>query len=97
MTTTNRTITAAARDLQAAANRLELMNRNRNRDTILAVLFADVTKGQRAQQRLEAEAPQVAALEEQIRALRAELGTMLDGILPESEETEPPKRKRKKS
>lgn len=98
-----RTISRAARDLQAAANRLALMTRNHNRDVILAGLFADVSKGRRAAARVEAQAPVLAALEDEVRGLRTELGAMLDAVLPDPqvlpdlpEMTEPTKRKKRK-
>lgn len=100
---TGRSITAAARQLQSAANRLELAARNRDRDRILATLFADGVKGRRAAVRLEAQAPALAALEAEVERLRGELGALLDRVgrpareLPEFEisGTEPT-RKRKK-
>jgi len=97
-----RTIAAAARDLQSAANRLALMNRNHNRDTILAGLFPEAAKGRAAAARLEAQAPALKALEEEVHALRGELGGMLDKLVPprmdlaENDEIEPPTKKRKK-
>jgi hypothetical protein len=100
---TPRTITRAAKDLQTAANRLALMTRNHNRDTILAGLFAGTGKGEAATARLDAQAPALAALEAQVADLRAELGTLLDRVIPAKTElpdldleTEPPTRKRKK-
>lgn len=97
-----RTITRAARDLQSAANKLALLTRNHNRDTILAGVFADVMKGQRAAERLEAQRPVMAALEADVVRLRNELGALLDEVLPEPQElpelplSEPPTKKRKK-
>lgn len=96
-------ITRAARDLQSAANRLDLMVRNHNRDVIIAGLLPDAAKGRAAAARLEAQAPALKAQEDEVRRLRAELGTLLDGVLParvdpaEHDEIEPPtKRKRSK-
>jgi hypothetical protein len=98
-----RTIAAAARELQSAANRLALMNRNHARDVILAGLFADVAKGRNAAARLEADAPERERLQAEVLALRTELGTMLDGIMPQAaagpgdfEPTEPPKKRKKR-
>lgn len=96
-----RTIAAAARELQSAANRLALMNRNHARDEILAGLFGDVAKGSNAKARLEADAPERERLLAEVKALRDELGVMLDGIMPQAEagpsdEIEPPTKKRKK-
>ena len=98
-----RTISRAAKDLQAAANRLALMTRNHNRDTILAGLFAGEGKGEAAKARLDAQAPALAALELRVAELRQELGTLLDGVIPAKTElpdfdleTEPPTKKRKK-
>lgn len=100
---TARTISRAARDLQSAANRLALMTRNHNRDTILAGLFPDVPKGQAAAARLEAQAPAMAALEAEVQGLRTEMGGMLAELVPparmdlaQDDETEPPTKKRKK-
>jgi hypothetical protein len=96
----DRTIAAAARELQSAANRLALMNRNNTRDEILAGLFADVAKGRNARARLEADAPERKRLEAEVLALRNELGEMLDGIMPQAEagpdDIEPQTKKRKK-
>lgn len=100
--TSARTISRTARDLQSAANKLALMNRNHSRDTILAGLFPDVAKGQAAAARLEAQGPALKALEEEVRALRRELGEALDKLVPpridlaEDDETEPPTKKRKR-
>jgi hypothetical protein len=97
-----RTMSRAARDLQSAANRLALMSRNHSRDTILAGLYRDAPKGVAAAARLAAQAPAMKALEEEVRALRAELGSLLDGLVPQQEglmqdyEIEPPAKKRKK-
>lgn len=98
-----RTITSAARELQSAANRLALMTRNHNRDTILAGLFPDVTKGRAAAARLEAQRPAMDALEAEVAALRRELGGLLDQLVPLRADlaevpdmTEPPTKKRKK-
>lgn len=101
---TRKTLTRAARDLQTAANRLALMTRNHNRDTILAGLFPDVVKGQRAAARLEEQRPVMEALEAEVMGLRKELGAMLDEIRPpapspadERVPGEPPTKKRKKT
>lgn len=98
-----RTISRAARELQSAANRLALMTRNHNRDTILAGLFPDVAKGRSAAARLEAQRPAMEALEAEVLALRKELGTLLDRVIPARpsdyeppEMTEPSTKKRKK-
>lgn len=81
------------------------MNRNHSRDVILAGLFADVAKGRNAAARLEADQPERERLQAEVLALRTELGTMLDGIMPQAaagpgdfeiEPTEPPKRKKKR-
>ena len=95
-----RTVAAAARELQSAAHRRAHMNRNPTRDEVLAGLFADVAKGRNAKARLEADAPGRAALEAEVKALRTELGQMLDRIMPQAaagpDEIEPPTKKRKK-
>lgn len=96
-----RTIATAARELQSAANRLALMNRNHGRDEILAGLFGDVAKGRNAKARLAADAPERDRLIAEVQALREELGVLLDEIMPQAEagpndEIEPPTKKRKK-
>ena len=98
----SRTLAGAARELQSAANRLALMNRDHTRDTILARLFPDVGKGQAAAARIQARSAPRAALEAEVKALREELGKLLDEVVVptpppwEPEEIEPPTKKRKK-
>lgn len=97
-----RTIAAASRELQRVANRLALATRNRDRDVILARLFPDIAKGRLAAERLEANAPALAALEAEVSALRLEVGDLLERIqpaapeLPDLDLTEPTRKRKKR-
>lgn len=75
-----RTLTAAARDLQRASNLLALLNRDQSRDTILAGIYEGQAKGIQAAKRLEARSVDLKARERDVKAYRAELGAMLDGL-----------------
>lgn len=75
-----RTLTAAARELQSASNRLALAEQNQSRDTILAGIFPGQVKGNRAALRLEYRAADIRALRRDVNRLRAELATMLDQL-----------------
>lgn len=78
-----RTIAAASRDLQAAANRLALMTRDQNRDAILAGLYQGTAKGDAAKARLEAAAAPLRDQEGLVRSLRLEVGGLLETLVPE--------------
>lgn len=98
-----RTITAASRELQAAANRLALMTRDQNRDAILAGLYQGTTKGDAAKARLEAAAGPLRDQEGLVRSLRLEVGGLLETLVPERPglpdfdfDDEPPAKRRKR-
>lgn len=75
-----RRITAVARELQSAANRLALANRNNTQDAILAGIYRGQAKGARAAGRMESAAIVIRALERDVRRLREELGQALDAL-----------------
>jgi hypothetical protein len=73
-----------ARDLQRVSNQLGILNRDQSRDTILAGIYPERTKGQQAAARLEARKTDLKARAADVVRIRAELAAMLEVIDKES-------------